>query len=73
MLPNKYTNLEQLMFVGYKATDAYAYGEEYPTALAIPVPSRLHFTKTPDRPFAGLRVALKDIMDLSDLKTTGSS
>jgi hypothetical protein len=57
----------------YKAVDASAYGEDYPTALAIPVPSRLHFPRTPEQPYAGTRIALKDIMDLSGLKTGGSS
>ena len=62
-----------LISFSYKAVDASAYGEEHPTALAIPVPSRLHFRKTTAKPYAGSRVALKDIMDLSGLKTSGSS
>ncbi|KAJ4305605.1 hypothetical protein N0V90_001136 [Kalmusia sp. IMI 367209] len=57
----------------YKAVDASAYGEQYPTALAVPVPSRLHFPKTPERPNAGTRIAVKDIIDLAGLKTGASS
>jgi Asp-tRNA(Asn)/Glu-tRNA(Gln) amidotransferase A subunit family amidase len=62
-----------LIFSSYKAVDASAYGEEFPTALAIPVPSRLHFPQDPKKPYAGIRIALKDIMDLAGLKTGGSS
>ncbi|KAF2489454.1 putative glutamyl-tRNA amidotransferase subunit A [Lophium mytilinum] len=57
----------------FKAVDASAYGEEFPTALAIPVPSRLHFSKSAKQPYAGERIALKDIIDLAGLKTGGSS
>lgn len=61
------------MISSYKAVDASAYGEEFPTALAIPVPSRLHFAKSAKQPYAGERIALKDIIDLAGLKTGGSS
>lgn len=39
---------------------------------AIPVPSRLYSWNDP-RPFAGFRVAIKDLFDLKGLKTTGGS
>ncbi|KAK3938198.1 glutamyl-tRNA amidotransferase [Diplogelasinospora grovesii] len=39
--------------------------------LMVPVPSRLHFQKTPEKPLNGLRVTLKDIIDLKGVRTTG--
>jgi Asp-tRNA(Asn)/Glu-tRNA(Gln) amidotransferase A subunit family amidase len=39
----------------------------------VAVPSRLYFTKTDEKPYAGLRLAVKDIMDLKGLKTGASS
>jgi len=37
------------------------------------VPSRLHFTKTDEQPYAGFRVGIKDIIDLTGLRTSASS
>jgi Asp-tRNA(Asn)/Glu-tRNA(Gln) amidotransferase A subunit family amidase len=39
----------------------------------VAVPSRLYFTKTDEKPYAGLRLAVKDIMDLKGFKTWASS
>ncbi|KAK5129565.1 hypothetical protein LTR08_003151 [Meristemomyces frigidus] len=39
---------------------------------AIPVPSRLYYWNDP-RPFAGFRVAIKDLYDIKGLNTTGGS
>ncbi|TKA67868.1 hypothetical protein B0A55_08408 [Friedmanniomyces simplex] len=39
---------------------------------AIPVPSRLYYLNDP-RPFAGFRVAIKDLYDMKGLVTTGGS
>ncbi|KAK0294879.1 hypothetical protein LTS00_006714 [Friedmanniomyces endolithicus] len=39
---------------------------------AIPVPSRLYYLNDP-RPFAGFRVAIKDLYDMKGLITTGGS
>ncbi len=47
--------------------------EEHPSALTVAVPSRLSYTKTNSQPYAGLRLAVKDIMDLKGLKTGASS
>lgn len=41
--------------------------------LMIPVPSRLHYQKTEDKPLSGLRVTVKDIIHLKGVKTTGQS
>ncbi|KAI6091685.1 putative glutamyl-tRNA amidotransferase subunit A [Hypoxylon rubiginosum] len=57
----------------YKALDAAAYGERNPSALTVAVPSRLRYTRTLDKPFSGARLAVKDIMHLEGLKTTGGS
>ncbi|KAK0609894.1 amidase signature domain-containing protein [Bombardia bombarda] len=57
----------------FRSLDASAYGEEYPSTLTIAVPSRLYFTPTKAKPYAGLRLAIKDIIDLKGLKTGGSS
>jgi Asp-tRNA(Asn)/Glu-tRNA(Gln) amidotransferase A subunit family amidase len=40
---------------------------------SIAVPSRLYFEKSIEKPFNGLRVAVKDIFDLKGVKTAGSS
>ncbi|KAI1455469.1 amidase signature domain-containing protein [Annulohypoxylon moriforme] len=42
-------------------------------ALTIGIPSRLYYTKTPDQPLAGLRLAVKDLYDLRGLKTSGGN
>ncbi|KAJ8131951.1 hypothetical protein O1611_g1673 [Lasiodiplodia mahajangana] len=41
--------------------------------LMIPVPSRLHFPRKPEKPFNGLRVTVKDIIHLKGVKTTAQS
>ncbi|KAK0112717.1 hypothetical protein ONS95_014453 [Cadophora gregata] len=56
----------------YKSLDAAAYGETYPSALTVAVPSRLYFTKTDEQPYAGLRLGIKDIIDLKGLRTGAS-
>jgi Amidase len=57
----------------YRSLDVMAYGEQYPSALTVAVPSRLYFEKSCERPCAGLRLAVKDIIDLKGLKTGASS
>ncbi|KAL1841076.1 hypothetical protein VTJ49DRAFT_7407 [Mycothermus thermophilus] len=52
----------------FRALDMSANGEEYLSTLTVAVPSRLYFVKTPEKPYAGLRLAIKDIIDLKDLK-----
>lgn len=42
-------------------------------ALTIAIPSRLHFPPTTERPFNGLRICLKDNINLKGVKTTGAS
>ena len=39
-------------------------------ALTIGVPSRLYYTRTPEKPLAGVRVGVKDIFDLKGVKTS---
>ncbi|KAH6989095.1 amidase signature domain-containing protein [Ilyonectria sp. MPI-CAGE-AT-0026] len=41
--------------------------------LMVPVPSRLHFQRTQQKPLNGMRVTVKDIIDLKGVKTTGQS
>ncbi|KAI0103214.1 amidase signature domain-containing protein [Nemania sp. FL0031] len=41
--------------------------------LMIPVPSKLHFPQTAEKPFNGLRVTVKDIIHLKGVKTTAQS
>ncbi|KAK3377120.1 putative glutamyl-tRNA amidotransferase subunit A [Lasiosphaeria ovina] len=57
----------------FRSLDVSAYGEDYPSTLSVAVPSRLYFTKTDEKPYAGLRLAIKDIIDLKGLKTGASS
>ena len=40
---------------------------------AIAVPSRLYYTKTADKPLAGVRVSIKDLYDIKGLRTSMSS
>ncbi|EGX95718.1 glutamyl-tRNA(Gln) amidotransferase [Cordyceps militaris CM01] len=42
-------------------------------ALAVAVPSRLSFTKTPEKPLAGVRLGVKDIYDIAGLKTSNGN
>ncbi|QYT05271.1 Amidase domain-containing protein [Trichoderma simmonsii] len=58
---------------GFRSLDASAYGEQFPSALTVAVPSRLYYTKSCEKPYAGLRIAIKDIIDLKGLKTGASS
>ncbi|KAJ8130621.1 hypothetical protein O1611_g3006 [Lasiodiplodia mahajangana] len=58
---------------GFRSLDVSAYGELYPSTLSVAVPSRLYHTKTKEKPYAGLRIAIKDIIDLKGLKTGASS
>ncbi|KAM5354323.1 hypothetical protein ACJ41O_000972 [Fusarium nematophilum] len=57
----------------YRSLDVSAYGEQFPSALTVAVPSRLYFNQTEEKPYAGLRIALKDVMDLKGIKTGASS
>lgn len=57
----------------FRPLDAAAYGEQFPSALTVAVPSRLYYQKTVAKPYAGLRLAIKDIIDLKGLKTGASS
>ncbi|KAK4241990.1 amidase signature domain-containing protein [Achaetomium macrosporum] len=41
--------------------------------LMVPVPSRLHYPRTAQKPLNGVRVTVKDIIDLKGVKTTGQS
>lgn len=40
---------------------------------AIAVPSRLYFTKTIERPLAGVRIGIKDIYDINGLRTSNGN
>ncbi|KAK2747761.1 hypothetical protein FQN57_001791 [Myotisia sp. PD_48] len=57
----------------YKSLDAAAWGEMFPTSLTAAVPSRLYHKPTAEKPFAGTRIGIKDIMDLCGLRTGASS
>ncbi|KAF2104459.1 glutamyl-tRNA amidotransferase [Rhizodiscina lignyota] len=39
-------------------------------SLAVAVPSRLYFTKTAEKPLAGVRLGVKDIYDIAGMKTS---
>ena len=41
--------------------------------LAIAVPSRLYFTKTEEKPLAGVRLGVKDIYDVAGLRTSNGN
>ncbi|KAF2130417.1 amidase signature enzyme [Dothidotthia symphoricarpi CBS 119687] len=41
--------------------------------LAIAVPSRLYFTKTTEKPLAGVRMGIKDIYDIKGLRTSNGN
>jgi hypothetical protein len=41
--------------------------------LAIAVPSRLYFTKTAEKPLAGVRIGIKDIYDIKGLRTSNGN
>lgn len=57
----------------FRSLDASAYGEQYPSTLTVAVPSRLYYTASEEKPYAGMRLAIKDIIDLKGLKTGASS
>lgn len=57
----------------YKSLDAAAYGETHPSTLTVAVPSRLYFTSTDNKPYAGKRLGVKDIIDIKGLRTGASS
>ena len=57
----------------FKSSSSAAYGATHPTALTIAVPSRLYFSKTAEKPYNGLRIAVKDLLHISGLTTTASS
>lgn len=42
-------------------------------SLAVAVPSRLYYTKTADKPLAGVRLGVKDIFDIKGLKTSNGN
>ncbi|PKK51861.1 hypothetical protein CI102_5878 [Trichoderma harzianum] len=58
---------------GFRSLGVSAYGEQFPSALTVAVPSRLYYTNSCEKPYAGLRIAIKDIIDLKGLKTGASS
>ncbi|KAK3385800.1 amidase signature domain-containing protein, partial [Podospora didyma] len=41
--------------------------------LMVPVPSKLHFPKTTTKPLHGVRITVKDIIDLKEVKNKGQS
>jgi hypothetical protein len=42
-------------------------------ALAVAVPSRLYYTKTADKPLAGVRLGVKDIFDIAGIRTSNGN
>jgi hypothetical protein len=42
-------------------------------SLAVAVPSRLYYTKTAAKPLAGIRIGIKDIFDISGLRTSNGN
>lgn len=42
-------------------------------SLAVAVPSRLYFQRTPEKPLAGVRLGVKDIYDLKGVKTSNGN
>ena len=57
----------------FKPLDMTVFHERYPTALTIAVPSRLRYKITVEQPFAGSRIAIKDIMDIRGIRTGAST
>lgn len=47
-------------------------GDDYGT-LSVAVPSRLYHQKSSECPLAGVRISVKDILDLEGLKTSAGS
>ncbi|KAB2572169.1 Amidase 1 [Lasiodiplodia theobromae] len=42
-------------------------------SLAVAVPSRLSYTKTPEKPLAGVRLGVKDIYDIAGMRTSNGN
>lgn len=42
-------------------------------ALAVAVPSRLYYTKTAEKPLAGVRLGIKDIFDIAGVRTSNGN
>lgn len=42
-------------------------------ALAVAVPSRLYYTKTAEKPLAGVRLGVKDIFDIAGIRTSNGN
>lgn len=42
-------------------------------SLAVAVPSRLYYTKTADKPLAGVRLGIKDIFDIKGIRTSNGN
>lgn len=57
----------------YRPLGVAIYGESNPASLSVAVPSRLYYKRSAERPLAGLRIAVKDTMDLHGIRTGGSS
>ncbi|CAG7977395.1 unnamed protein product [Penicillium salamii] len=60
-------------FIAPTVSTEDAYRSKYASSLAVAVPSRLYYKPTPEKPFAGTRIGVKDIMDLSGLRTGAPS
>lgn len=41
--------------------------------LMVPVPSRLHYPKSKEKPLNGVRITVKEVIDLAGVKTSGQS
>lgn len=41
--------------------------------LAVAVPSRLYYTKTPEKPLTGVRIGIKDIYDIKGVRTSNGN
>lgn len=41
--------------------------------LMVPVPSRLHYPKSEEKPLNGVRITVKEVIDLAGVKTSGQS
>lgn len=53
----------------YSVMPAYTEGQSQ----AIAVPSRLYFTKSAEKPLAGVRIGIKDIYDIKGLRTSNGN
>lgn len=57
----------------YRLLGVAVRGEYNPASLSIAVPSRMYYKRSAEFPLAGLRIAVKDTMDLQGVRTGGSS